>query len=53
MGGLHDVVVRESDWGSMGHGHFVGALRGEAQKMASSPRVNDGYVVVGGSVGGN
>ena len=53
MGGSHDVAVREANWESMGHGEFVGARRGGAQKMDSAPRVNDGSVVVGGAVGGN
>ena len=52
MGGSHDVAVREADWESMGHGHFVGVRRGGAQKMASEPRVNNGSVVVDGAVGG-
>ena len=53
MGGSHDIAVREADWESMGHGHFVGAWRGGAQKMASAPRVNDGSVVFGRAVGRN
>ena len=53
MGGLHDVAVREADWEYMGHGHFVGAWRGGAQKMASALRVDDGSVVLGGDVGRN
>ena len=53
MGGSHGVSVRESDWESVGHRHFVGARIGGAQKMASIPRVNDGSVVIGGAVGGN
>ena len=53
MGGLHGVAVREAEWESVSHGHFVDARRGGDQKMASLPRVNDGSVVVGGDVGGN
>ena len=53
MGGSHDVVVREADWESMDHGHFVGAQRGGDHKTVSAPRVNDGSVVVRGAVGGN
>ena len=53
MRGSHDVAVREADWESMGHGHFVGARCGGAQKMDSAPRVNDGSVVVVGAVGRN
>ena len=53
MGGSHDVAIRKSDWEFMGPGHFLGAWRGEAQKMAIAPRVNNGSVVVSGAVGGN
>ena len=53
MGGSHDIAVREADWDSVGHGHFVGARRGGAQKMTSAPRVKNGSVVVGGNVSGN
>ena len=53
MGSSHGVVVREADWESVGHGHFVSARRGGPQKMASAPIVNNGSVVVGGDVGGN
>ena len=53
MGGSHGVAVREANWESVFHGHFVGALRGGDHKIASAPRVNDGSVVVGGSVVGN
>ena len=53
MAGSHDFSVREANWGSMGHGHFVGARRGGAQKMGSAPRFKDGSVVVGGDVGGD
>ena len=52
MRGLHGGAVREADWESVGHGHFVGAGHGGAQKMASAPKVNDGSVIVGGAVGG-
>ena len=53
MGGLHDFDVREDDWESMVHGQFVVARRGGAYKIAGAPRVNDGYIVVGGYGGEN
>ena len=53
MGGSYCVAVREANWESVGHGHFVGAWRDGDQKMASAPRVNDSSVVVGGAVGRN
>ena len=51
MGGSHDVAVREADWEYMGHGDFIGARRGGAQRMASATRVGYGSVVVGWDVG--